>query len=136
MYSGFQGNCFQRNAFQIIGSSSPIPTVAQTHGGFDERHYKKYREHLERLTRITSEDRKYPKRAVEAAEALQELPVETTEIQKLTEKPELKGTLRLTPEINYEVLNREIDLIRAYLDMVITHQNELDDEMAFLLMMQ
>ena len=33
-YSGFQSNAFQRNAFQIVGSVTPGPTILVTRGGF------------------------------------------------------------------------------------------------------
>lgn len=111
----------------------PPPTPTESHGGFDEHYYRKYREYLEDLTKATSVK---DKRA--AAKELIELPIETTEIQKFIEKPELKGTLRLA-RIDHEKLNREIQLIYAYLDMLQMHRlnmlREQDDEAAFLMMM-
>lgn len=130
--ASFSTAAFSNSAFDF--GSTPAPTI-ETYGGFDERNYHAYRKHIEQLTQI-AEERIYPKRALEAAEALQDLPVETSEIKKLTEKPEIKGTLRLTPQINYEALQREIDLIRAYLDLMENHRREQEDELAFLLMIQ
>lgn len=138
MFSGFQSNAFQNNAFQIVGSgSTPTPTI-ETHGGFDERDYHRYRKNLERVAKITGEERKYPKRAAEAAESLSELPINTTELQKLAGAPQITGTLSLTPKINYAILQKELELIAAYLDKMAAYKlsMEMDDEAAFLLCIQ
>lgn len=112
------------------GGGSPIIPV-QTHGGID---HKKYREYLERLTRATSLDKNIPE-AIEAAEELHDLALEIPEIEKLTSGPVLKGTLSLAPQIDYAALQRDIELIRAFLDLQQFNM-EQDDEMAFLMMMQ
>lgn len=129
MYSGFQTNSFQRNSFQINGGSSSH--AVNTHGGFYDHKYRKY---LERLTKATSLEKNIPE-AMEAAEELQELNLDTPELEKLTSGPVLKGTLSLVPKINYEALQRDIELIRAFLDLQ-QQMMEQDDEMAFLILMQ
>lgn len=138
MFSGFQSNAFQ-TGFQIARSGTPPPSIVDTTGGFNEQDYKRYRKYLESLQEVTSEKRKYPK-AIEAARELQELPVETPELKKLTSGPVIKGKLSLAPEINYELLQRDIELLRAYLDIMGVKRariaQELDDETAFLLMIQ
>lgn len=132
--AAFSSSAFSTSAFST--SAFDFDAVAtESRGGFDERHYKKYREYLEKLTQATSVKDKR-----EAAKELMELPVETTELQKLTEKPILKGTLRLTPKIDYRILQKEISLINAYLDMMNMHRldmlREQDDEVGFLMIIQ
>lgn len=139
MLGAFQTSGFQRNAFQIEtgGVVPPVPTPVSK-GGFDEHSYKRYRKHLEELTEATSEKRKYIKKAKFAAEELIDLPVDTPELEKLLEGPETKGTLRLTPQIDYAALREEINLLTKYLDIVYQQRikilRELDDEAAFMLM--
>lgn len=107
-----------------------------TTGGFDESQIKKYRKHLERLAKI-SDERLYPKQAKPIVEELENLPVEIEEIKKLAESPQTTGTLRLTPEIDYNLLTQEIETLRAYLDRMEQDRlrlMEADDEIAFLLL--
>lgn len=138
MFCGFQNNAFQSNAFQILyGGTAPPPTPIESRGGFDEQYYKKYRQHLEDLERVTRT--KEVSRIREIAEEIQDLGVETPELDKLSAEPEITGKLKLRA-IDYNALEKEIDLIREYLN-TINHYNllieqELDDETAFFLMMQ
>jgi len=125
--SGFSTDAFSELAFDF-GTAPPVIVVEST-GGIDERHYRKY---LEDLTNATSvKDKK------KAAEELSALPVETEEIQKFTEGPQLEGTLRLTPQIDYEALQKDIELISAYLDILELHRLNIEiyEETAFLMML-
>lgn len=141
MFSAFQSNAFQRNAFQIMGGGvTPTPDV-ETKGGFDERDYHKYRKHLERVMEVAqeAEKRKYITRVKEDAEALIGLPVETEEISKILKGPQLKGKLKLTPDIDFNELKSELLLIEQYLNArfrYIEQLREQDDEAAFLLLLQ
>lgn len=152
--SGFSTNAFSAAAFDFgsvaptVGffsmlapwaggagatATPPAPPI-QSHGGFYD--HKKYREYLERLTKATSLHQ-IPE-AIEAAEELIDIPVETPELEKLTSGPVLKGTLSLAPKFDYSALQREIELIKAFLDLQQQQmmEREADDELAFLLMMQ
>lgn len=131
--SAFSTSSFSESAFDF-GSVAPEET--ESRGGFDERDYKRYREHLERLTKVTSEEKKYPKRAVEAVEALSELPVEVEEAKKILERPVTKGTLSITPQIDYDLLLAEIQLYSDYLDKMeefAKNKQQLDEEILLLL---
>lgn len=140
MFSAFQSNAFQRNAFQIVGGGAPAPTE-ETRGGFDERDYHRYRKHLERLMEVTQEadQRKYISRVKEDVRALTELPVDTTEIGKILDGPQLKGKLKLTPDLDFNLLKSELLLLEEYLNSrfrYIEQLREQDDEAAFLLLLQ
>jgi len=139
MFSGFQSNGFQ-TGFQIVRGGTPPIGPIDTTGGFNEYDYKRYRKYLEQLEQVTSESRKYPKQAIEAAKELQDLPIEIPEITKLTVKPPVEGKLRLYPEINYQLLLQDLEVLRTYLDYIELKRalvlRELDDEAAFLLMIQ
>lgn len=138
MFSGFQSNAFQNNAFQIGRQS--IPSPIEHGGGFHEEYYKKHRKYLESLTRATSLEKIDPE-AIEAAQEVLEFPIETPEIAKIAQDLEVTGTLKLR-SINFDALQREIDLINAHLDMtnlyrikIIEMELEADDELALMLMM-
>ena len=124
------------------GSIAPATTTT-TKGGIDKHHeytpeeYKKYRQHLERISKIASEDRKYLKTVSDSVEQLSELGIETPELEKITEAPITKGTLRLMPEINYAALMEDLSKIRRYLDILEINRLRLleeDDEAAFMLL--
>jgi hypothetical protein len=142
MFSGFQSNSFQSPGFQIVRGGVVPPTPAlETKGGIDERDYHRYRRHLERLMEVTqeAEQRKYIRTVAKDAKALTDLPIDTTELQKITAGPQLKGKLKLTPDIDYELLSNEIMLIQQYLInhiRQIEFLREQDDEAAFLLLLQ
>ena len=120
------------------GVSAIPPVDLETHGGID---FHAYRKHLEKIAKIADE-RLYPKKAAESVLAIADIPVDTPEINKLIQKPEITGTLRLTPKIDYEILSNEIEKVRAYIDIMEENRvkslrlKEADDEMAFLLMIQ
>lgn len=140
MFSGFQSNSFQA-AFQIVrGGIAPTPSI-ETKGGFDERDYHRYRKHLEKVMEVTNEaeKRKYIRTIAKDVEILQELPVETQEIDKILSGPQLKGKLKLTPDIDFNQLKGELLLIEQYLlerFRYIEQLREQDDEAAFLLLLQ
>jgi hypothetical protein len=141
MFSAFQSNAFQSVGYQIVrGGTPPVPTP-DTRGGIDERDYHRYRRHLERVMEVTNEadQRKYIRTIAKDVQALTELPVDTTEIDKILEGPQTKGKLKLTPDIDFDVLLSELLLIEQYLSArfkLIQQLREQDDEAAFLLLLQ
>ncbi len=137
MFSAFQSNSFQSNAFQIGSGTPPAPAI-ETKGGIDERDYYRYRQRLERLIEVATERRKYIATASEDAEALLDLPIDTQELEKITKGPQLKGTLKLTPDIDFSALIVELLQIQRFLDeqFKIQQLREADDEAAFILLLQ
>lgn len=125
----------------LAAPASPSPSITQGGGWIDERNSKRYREQLERLAKIADE-RLYPKKAAEIVEELSELPVEIPELMKMTQGPQLTGTLSLTPPLDYSLIEKEINKLRIYLDRMSNERLkmlrilEADDEAAFLLMLQ
>lgn len=139
MFSGFQSNSFQ-TGFQISRSGVAPPVVTETRGGIDERDYHRYRKHLEKLIEVTNEADKAKYVAIKKdIQVLNELDLETPEINKILERPILTGTLKLIPDIDFSLLKEEIALIEAYLSerfLLIEYLREKDDEAAFLLLLQ
>lgn len=132
--SSFSTDAFSVDAFDF--SSAPPPAPAESRGGFDERDYHRYRKHLEDLERVTRT--KEVSRIREIAEEIQDLDIETPELDKLSAEPETTGKLKLRA-IDYDALEKEIDLIREYLNtvnLIKLLEQEQDDEAAFLLMIQ
>ncbi len=125
----------------IFNTDGITPVNPITTGGFDERDYHKYRRHLEKVMEVTqeAEKRKYIRTLAEDVEALNELPVDTQEIDKILQGPQLKGKLKLTPDIDFDHLKGELLLIEQYLNarfLYIQQLREQDDEAAFLLLLQ
>ncbi len=113
----------------------------ETRGGFYEHDYHRYRKHLERVMEVANqaEQRKYIRTIAQDVEILNELPIETSEIDKILEGPQLKGKLKLTPDIDFTRLKEELLLIEQYLNarfLYIQQLREQDDEAAFLLLLQ
>jgi len=139
MFSGFQSNAFQ-TGFQIArGGGSPAP--GPTTGGIDERDYHRYRRHLEKVMEVTTEadKRKYIRTIAKDVQELVDLPIETNELDKILQGPQLKGKLKLTPDIDFDVLISELLLIEQFLNArfrYIEQLREQDDEAAFLLLLQ
>jgi len=136
MYSAFQINSFQRNAFQVMGGGTAPVT---SRGGIDERDYHRYRKHLESLERATRErdERKYIKEVVQVAKDLARLDIDTPEIEKLAEAP--SKTLKLKT-IDFDALSSDIQTLKEYLMLFKAYRDEIlqeqDDEVAFLLLIQ
>lgn len=123
MFSGFQGNAFQRNAFQINGSITPAPVVLRD-GGIPDHYKKKYLKYLETLKKLKPY-KEYSEKAVSAAlEIIEDIPLEIPQIEMIADKE--RG-------INIEALSREISKIEEYINAY--NFMEQDDELAILLMM-
>lgn len=121
---------FSATVFSSTVYKTPTTSIASVpSGGFYDHKYRKY---LERLTKATS---LHSPEAVKAANELAEIPVEAPEIEKLASGPVLSGTLSLAPKIDLAALQRDIELIRAFLDLR-QQMMEQDDEAAFLMLMQ
>ncbi len=141
--AAFSSGSFSTDAFSVLAfdfDSSPGPEFS-SRGGIDERDYHRYRKHLEKVMQVTqeAEQRKYIRTIAEDVEILNELPVNTEELDKILEGPQLKGKLKLTPDIDFEQLKGELLLIQQYLDArfrYIEQLREQDDEAAFLLLLQ
>lgn len=111
------------------GSLTPL---AQTTGGISPEDARRYREYLERLSGIKKTET-VTERVIEAVEVIKELPVKTKSIEKIV----------LKREIDFTALDREIELIIAYLDKMEQRALEIqerirkqqDDDLALLLLL-
>lgn len=132
MFSGFQVNSFQGNAFQIVRSA----VARETTGGFSDRDIKKYRKHLENLERVTRVKDVSSKVIAAAQEIVDVIPdaVPAPEVAKIAADINVIN-------IDFDALAAELARIDAYLsglyrynNMMYDYNRELDDELALLLM--
>ena len=121
-YSGFQSNSFQRNAFQIIGSVTPVPTIPITKGGY-KKHNKAFKQTVkESLEELLGE----PK----VVEQVQEIVAEYSNSKNLTLS---SIDLKLLSQ-NVAAAERIIMLAQQLHLERLEAQRERDDEEAILLL--
>lgn len=98
-------------------------STRDTHDGED---YKRYRKYLERLARATEfkDKRKFTKLREIAEEIVEEIPLPTPEIKKLT-LPK--------PKIDYEALSREIERVKRFISQ--QEMKRMDEELALILLL-
>jgi|JI10StandDraft_1071094.scaffolds.fasta_scaffold01073_30 hypothetical protein len=124
----FSTSSFSDQSFDF--GAAPAPQVTGGHFGED------YRKRLERLERITR-TKEITAPVIEAAqEVIEAVPdIQTPQLEIIAKSPEAINL------IDYEALSLEIQAIQDYLsslsmysDLVYDQMNELDDELAILLM--
>lgn len=118
-YSGFQSNSFQRNAFQIVGSVTPGPTILVTKGGF-----KKERKH----------NRSFRQTVKESLHALLDEPQVIKQIKELVQ-PYSNSKYLTTSAIDFRLLSQNVEIAERIINMAMEMQREREDEEAILLLM-
>jgi hypothetical protein len=124
-YSGFQSNSFQRNAFQIVGSVTPVPTVIVTKGGF-----KKERIH----------NRSFKQTVKESLEELLGEPKVAEQVQEIVSEYSNSKNLSLS-SIDFKLLSQNVAAAERIIMLAqqlhyerLEAQREMEDEEALLLL--
>jgi hypothetical protein len=124
-YSGFQSNAFQRNAFQIVGSVTPSPTILVTKGGF-----KKERIH----------NRSFKQTVKESLEELLGEPKVAEQVQEIVSEYSNSKNLSLS-SIDFKLLSQNVAAAERIIMLAqqlhyerLEAQREMEDEEAILLL--
>ena len=124
-YSGFQSNAFQRNAFQIVGAVTPIPTITVTKGGF-----KKERIH----------NRSFKQTVKESLEELLGEPKVAEQVQEIVSEYSNSKNLSLS-SIDFKLLSQNVAAAERIIMLAqqlhyerLEAQREMEDEEAILLL--
>ena len=124
-YSGFQSNSFQRNAFQIVGSVTPGPSILVTKGGF-----KKERIH----------NRSFKQTVKESLEELLGEPKVAEQVQEIVAEYSNSKNLSLS-SIDFKLLSQNVAAAERIIMLAqqlhyerLEAQREMEDEEALLLL--
>ena len=124
-YSGFQSNAFQRNAFQIVGSVTPIPTITVTKGGF-----KKERIH----------NRSFKQTVKESLHELLDEPKVIEQVKEIVAEYSNSKNLSLS-SIDFKLLSQNVAAAERIIMLAqqlhyerLEAQREMEDEEAILLL--
>jgi dephospho-CoA kinase len=124
-YSGFQSNAFQRNAFQIVGSVTPGPSILVTKGGL-----KKERTHNKSFKQTVKESLEELLGEPKVVEQVQEIVAEYSNSNKLSLS---SVDLKLLTQ-NVAAAQRIIMLAEQLHFERLEAQREMEDEEAILLL--
>lgn len=124
-YSGFQSNSFQRNAFQIVGSVTPGPSILVTKGGF-----KKERIH----------NRSFKQTVKESLRELLDDPVAVEQVKDIVAPYSNSKTLTAS-SIDFRLLTQNVAAAERIIMLAqqlhyerLEAQREMEDEEALLLL--
>jgi hypothetical protein len=124
-YSGFQSNAFQRNAFQIVGSVTPVPTIPVSKGGL-----KKERIH----------NKSFKQTVKESLEELLGEPKVAEQVQEIVSKYSNSKNLSLS-SIDFKLLSQNVAAAERIIMLAqqlhyerLEAQREMEDEEALLLL--
>ena len=118
-FAAFQISAFQRNAFQIITSTTPTPTVLLPKGGL-----KKERTH----------NRSFRQTVKESLHALLDEPKIVEEIKELVQPYSNSKNLTVSA-IDFKLLSKNVEIAEKIINMAMEMQREREDEEAILLLM-
>lgn len=123
MYSAFQSNAFQRNAFQIVAESESPPVVVGGGGGGPVSYWANYRNNLKNIAKA-AEARLYPQ--------IEEMQLEE-EVQQAID--EVVFDLRTALEEQSQELHLYLDKLLLKLDEIKKEaiMREQEDEFAILM---
>jgi hypothetical protein len=124
-YSGFQSNAFQRNAFQIVGSVTPGPSILVTKGGL-----KKERTH----------NKSFKQTVKESLEELLGEPKVAQQVQEIVSEYSNSKNLSLS-SIDFKLLSQNVAAAERIIMLAqqlhyerLEAQREMEDEEALLLL--
>jgi len=117
-FGAFQISGFQRNAFQLITSGTPTPTVLLPRGGL-----KKERTH----------NRSFRQTVKESLHALLDEPKIVEEIKELVQ-PYSNSKYLTTSSIDFKLLSRNVEAAQRIINLAQEMQQEREDEEAILLL--